>query len=151
MNAPAPHSPDGPALVLFDGVCNLCEGTVRFIIRRDRSAQFRFASLQSAAAEQALSPFGEDGRLLESVLLIDDGRLYRKSRAILRIAKRLDGAWPLFYWLFAWVPALVADPVYEFVGRRRYRWFGQKEECWIPTPELMRRFLDHGVEKAPRD
>lgn len=135
---------EGPAnsLVLFDGICNLCENTVRFIIRNDRNAHFRFAALQSDAARQILSEYSCSGDQLDSVLLITEGRLYQKSRAGLQIAKRLDGIWPLFYYLFFWVPRFIADPIYSFIGNRRYLWFGRKEECWIPTPDLRRRFLD---------
>jgi predicted DCC family thiol-disulfide oxidoreductase YuxK len=129
-------------LILFDGVCNLCENTVRFIIRRDRDGIFRFASLQSPEASDLMSDLGYTGAALDSVLLVVDGLVYRKSRAALQIAKRLDGAWPLLYFLFFWVPAIVADPIYDFVGNRRYRWFGRKEACWIPTPDLQRRFID---------
>ena len=129
-------------LVLFDGVCNLCESTVRFMIRRDRNANFRFASLQSPVAAELLQRVGHTGAELESVLLIVDGSVYEKSRAGLEIARRLDGAWPLLYYLFFWVPRFVGDPLYEFIGRRRYRWFGKKEECWVPTPDLARRFID---------
>ena len=81
---------------------------------------------------------------LSSVLLIKDGMLHRKSRAALNIARHLDGAWPLLYYVFAWIPPLIADPVYDFVGNRRYRWFGRKEECWVPTEALQGRFLSDG-------
>lgn len=142
MSTPAAHS-----VVLFDGVCNLCEMTVQFIIARDRAGHFRFASLQSPFAQQVLSDAGYEHDTLSSVLLLSDGKLYRKSRAALRICKRLDGAWPLGYYLFAWVPRVLADRVYDFVGQRRYRWFGQKQACWLPTPELSARFLDAGPQR----
>ena len=132
----------GHPVVLFDGVCNLCESTVRFIIARDARSQFRFASLQSDVAQELAAPFDYAPDELSSVLLIEDGRLYSKARAGLRIARRLDGAWPLFYYLFFWVPGFIADPVYDFVGNRRYRWFGRKEACWVPTDDLRARFLD---------
>jgi predicted DCC family thiol-disulfide oxidoreductase YuxK len=138
------NAPDdgGHPVVLFDGVCNLCESTVRFIIARDRRSQFRFASLQSGVARELAAPFDYAHDELSSVLLIEDGRIYSKARAGLRIARRLDGAWPLFYYLFFWVPGFVANPVYDFVGKRRYRWFGRKEACWVPTDDLRARFLD---------
>jgi predicted DCC family thiol-disulfide oxidoreductase YuxK len=129
-------------LILFDGICNLCESTVRFIIGRDKKARFRFAALQSAAARQWLSDHRYADDELSSVLLIVDGKLYGKSRAGLQIAKRLDGAWPLLYYLFFWVPQFVANPIYDFIGSRRYKWFGQKDACWIPTEDLRRRFVD---------
>lgn len=129
-------------VLLFDGVCNLCESSVRFVIRRDRKARFRFASLQSAAAHRLLEAFDFRGDTLGSVVLIDDGRLYLKSRAALRVARQLDGAWPLLYYFFIWIPEPVSDAVYDFIGRRRYRWFGRKEACWLPEPSLEARFLD---------
>ena len=106
------NAPDdgGHPVVLFDGVCNLCESTVRFIIARDRRSQFRFASLQSDVARELAAPFDDAHDELSSVLLIEDGRIYSKARAGLRIARRLDGAWPLFYYLFFWVPGFVANP-----------------------------------------
>ena len=139
-----PNTPDerDHPVVLFDGVCNLCESTVRFIIARDRRSHFRFASLQSDVAEALAAPFDYAPDELSSVLLIEDGRLYSKARAGLRIARRLDGAWPLFYYLLFWVPGFIANPVYDFVGNRRYRWFGRKEACWVPTDDLRTRFLD---------
>ncbi|MBT8088918.1 MAG: DUF393 domain-containing protein [Gammaproteobacteria bacterium] len=133
--------PDTP-IILFDGVCNLCESTVHFVVRRDRNRQFRFASLQSAAAEEILSGHQYAFDDLSSVLLIVDDRLYRKSRAALQIVRRLDGAWPLLYYVFFWIPKFIADPVYDFIGNRRYKWFGKKSECWIPDEDLRQRFID---------
>lgn len=129
-------------LILFDGVCNLCESSVRFVIHRDKRAIFRFASLQSAYAHQVLTRRGYEADALSSVLLIAENRLYRKSRAGLQIAKRLDGAWPLLYYAFFWVPSFIADPIYDFIGNRRYQWFGLKDECWIPDESLQQRFVD---------
>lgn len=134
-------------LVLFDGVCNLCESTVHFIIRRDREKKFRFASLQSAAAQEILARHDYEFDDLSSVLLLVDGKLYRKSRAALRIIKGLDGAWPVLYYLLFWVPAFIADPIYDFIGKRRYRWFGIKSECWIPDDDLRSRFVDDSVDE----
>jgi predicted DCC family thiol-disulfide oxidoreductase YuxK len=132
-------------IILFDGVCNLCEHSVQFVIRNDRRARYRFAALQSPAAARILAThdYRHDG--LSSVLLIADGAVHRKSRAALRILRHLDRPWPLLYYLFFWVPARVADPVYDFVGNRRYRWFGRKQSCWMPDPDLRRRFIDQGT------
>jgi len=135
------------SLVLFDGVCNLCESTVHFIIRRDREKKFRFASLQSAAAREVLARHDYASDDLSSVLLLADNRLYRKSRAALQIVKRLDGAWPILYYVLFWVPAFVADPIYDFIGNRRYRWFGKKYECWVPDDDLRSRFIEDLVER----
>ena len=136
--------PENP-LILFDGVCNLCERSVQLVIRHDRGGRFRFASLQSRSAQSFLSRFDYRHDELSSVLLIANGVLYRKSRAVLQIARRMDGAWPLFYYLFFWVPPFVADPVYNFIGSRRYQWFGKKESCWVPDEDLRARFLDGDV------
>lgn len=129
-------------IILFDGVCNLCESTVHFVVRRDKNRQFRFASLQSAAAQEILSTYQYDFDTLSSVLLIVDNTLYRKSRAALQIVRRLDGAWPALYYLLFWIPEFIADPVYDFIATRRYKWFGVKSECWIPDDELHERFID---------
>ena len=129
-------------VILFDGVCNLCESTVHFVVRRDRNRQFRFASLQSEAGQQMLSRHQYAFDPLSSVLLIIDNSLYRKSRAALQIVRRLDGAWPVLYYLLFWVPKFIADPVYDFIANRRYKWFGKKSECWMPDDDLRQRFID---------
>lgn len=129
-------------LILFDGLCNLCERTVLFIIKRDRRAHYQFSSLQSDAAKRVLDQHQYVTDPLASVLLLSEGQLHTKSRAALRIARNLDGAWPVFYYLFFWVPAFIADRIYDFVGNRRYKWFGMKEACWIPSHELQQRFID---------
>jgi predicted DCC family thiol-disulfide oxidoreductase YuxK len=137
-------NPENP-VILFDGVCNLCEWTVQLVIRNDRKRLFRFASLQSDDAQRVLEQYHYQHDGLSSVLLVTDGVVYRKSRAALQIARRMDGAWPLFYYLFFLVPAPLADLVYDFVGNRRYRWFGRKEACWVPDEDLRSRFLDGGA------
>jgi predicted DCC family thiol-disulfide oxidoreductase YuxK len=129
-------------IVLFDGVCNLCAKSVQFVIRNDRAGVFRFASLQSVTAQKILRATHHEHTALTSVLLLVDGRLYRKSEAALQICRRLDRAWPALYYLFAWVPVRLADKVYDYIGARRYRWFGKKDACWIPSAELATRFVD---------
>lgn len=137
----------GP-VVLFDGVCNLCNGAVNFIIDRDRSARFRFASLQSSAAktllqERAVTPpaAGPDG--IETVYLVDGDGVWDRSEAILRIASGLGWRWS---WLgvFRLVPKVLRDGAYRWVARNRYSWFGRTEACRVPTPELRARFLPEG-------
>jgi predicted DCC family thiol-disulfide oxidoreductase YuxK len=128
----------GP-VILFDGVCNLCNGAVRFIIRRDRYGRFRFAPLQSKAAESLLRAAGA-GPLPDSMVLIADGRLHTQSGAVLRIARGLGGLWPLAY-AFMIVPRPLRDWTYRIVARNRYRWFGRRDSCMMPTPELNARFL----------
>lgn len=131
----------GRPVILFDGVCNLCTGSVRFVIERDSRKQFRFASLQSPVAEKLLGPQRNEADRLESVVLVVGERIYRKSRAALLIARRLDGLWPLLSVLLV-IPRPLRDAVYDWIGRRRYRMFGKRDACWKPRPELADRFLD---------
>ena len=138
MNSPAEA---GRPVILFDGVCNLCTGSVRFVIERDSRKQFRFASLQSPVAEKLLGPQRNEADRLESVVLVVGARIYRKSSAALLIVRRLDGLWPLLSVLLA-IPRPLRDAVYDWIGRRRYRMFGKRAACWKPQPELADRFLD---------
>jgi predicted DCC family thiol-disulfide oxidoreductase YuxK len=131
----------GRPVILFDGVCNLCTGSVRFVIERDARRQFRFASLQSAVAQKLLGAQAHDGDRLESVVLVVGERTYRKSTAALLIARRLDGLWPVLA-VFLLVPRPLRDAVYGWIGKRRYRLFGKRDACWRPQPELAERFLD---------
>jgi len=135
----------GHAVVLFDGVCNLCNGSVLFVIDRDPTGYFRFAPLQSDEARRLLAARagageGVAGPDLSSVVLIEGGRVYTRSTAALRVARRLSGAWPLLY-AFTAVPRVVRDAVYDWVARNRYRWFGREDACRVPTPDLRARFL----------
>ncbi|SET88030.1 thiol-disulfide oxidoreductase DCC family protein [Stigmatella erecta] len=129
------------AVVLFDGVCNLCNSTVNFIIDRDPTAHFRFAALQSPQAAELLAPLGRvpQGEP-QSIFLLEDGKLYERSTAALKIARRMGGAWKGLY-AFIVVPAPVRDAVYRFIASHRYRWFGKSDACRMPTPELRERFL----------
>ncbi len=130
----------GTATILFDGLCNLCNGTVRFIVANDPSGRFRFASLQSAAGERALARFERTPNGVNSIILIDADGLHERSTAALRIANGLRRPWP---WLgvFALVPAPLRDALYDTVARNRYRWFGRRSACALPTPEQAARFL----------
>ena len=130
-------------LILFDGVCNLCNGAVQFVLRRDGHARFRFAALQSKAGREALARAGVLGQVPDSIVLLAGGRVRVKSAAALAIARGLRFPWPLVSvcWL---VPYPLRDVVYDWVARNRYRWFGKREQCWVPTPELRARFLDAG-------
>jgi predicted DCC family thiol-disulfide oxidoreductase YuxK len=134
-----------PATILFDGVCNLCNGFVQFVIRHDARGLFRFAALQSAAGQALLAAHAQPltpAALANpsSVLLVADGRVYSHSAAVLRIAGLLGGVWRLAAvgWL---LPGPWRDALYRFVARHRYRWFGRQESCWLPTPALRARFL----------
>lgn len=133
--------PSSHPILLFDGVCNLCSGAVQFVIRRDPEARFRFASLQSAVGQRYLDELPIDRQALDSVILVEGGRWYGESDAVLRMARHLGGAWKALA-VFRLIPRPVRDWAYRLVARHRYRWFGKKESCWLPTPELRRRFLD---------
>ena len=130
-------------VVLFDGVCNLCNGAVQFIIDHDPNARFQFAALQSPEGKQALVSVGREhvGETLECLVLIDDDASYECSTAVLRVCYHLGGLWrPL--WLLRVFPRALRDAVYKLVARNRYRIFGKTAECRIPTPALRARFLD---------
>jgi predicted DCC family thiol-disulfide oxidoreductase YuxK len=136
-----PAVPDGDgAVVLFDGVCNLCNGSVQFIVRHDPAGRFRFASLQSEAGQALLRRHGLDPADLFSVILVEGGRAYARSDAALRIAWGLSGPVRAAGVLRV-VPRPLRDAVYGWVARNRYRWCGRREACMIPTPELRSRFL----------
>lgn len=128
-------------IVLFDGVCNLCSGSVQFILRRDPGARFRFASLQSPAGQELLTRLGIDSPGIDSVVVIEGDRWYKESDAALRLARHLGGPWRLLT-VFRLIPRPLRDRLYRLIARNRYRWFGKKEVCWLPTPELRGRFLD---------
>lgn len=128
-------------VILFDGVCHLCSGSVRFVIKRDPQQRFRFARLQSGVAQQLLSEYSLTDNGLDSVILIYRGRAYRKSRAALHTLRLLHRAWPLMG-VFLLIPRFIADPVYDFIGRHRYRWFGKADACWLPDTDQYWRFLD---------
>jgi predicted DCC family thiol-disulfide oxidoreductase YuxK len=127
-------------IVLFDGVCNLCSGSVQFILRRDPAGTFRFASLQSDLAQRLLTERGLDPKALDSVVVVDGDRFYRESDAALRVARDLKGAWKALT-VFRLIPRPIRDWAYRLIARNRYSWFGKAETCWLPTPELRERFL----------
>ena len=129
-----------PAVILFDGVCNFCNGAVNFVISRDREGYFKFAALQSAAGEELLDRYDIDKIETDSVVLIEDDKAYLHSSAALRIVRRLPGLWPVLYGLII-VPKGIRDWAYRLFAKHRYRLFGRREECMIPTPEIRTRFL----------
>lgn len=133
-------------VVLFDGVCHLCQGAVKFIIRRDPERRFRFASLQSEAGERILQgsrrPDISPDRI-NTIVLYQNGEYFTRSSAALRIAKGLRFPWPLAFG-FIIVPRFIRDAVYRIVAANRYRWFGKDETCLVPTKENKERFLQDG-------
>jgi predicted DCC family thiol-disulfide oxidoreductase YuxK len=127
-------------VILFDGLCNLCNGFVQFVIARDPESCFKFASLQSDIARTLLKDLPAATQSLDSVVLIQNGRIYQRSTAALRILRQLSGGWPLCYGTII-LPAFFRDWVYDIVAKNRYRWLGHRESCLLPTPALKSRFL----------
>ena len=127
-------------VLLFDGVCNLCNGSVQWILKRDHAGQFRFAALQSETGQQFLARFGMAQEDFDTVVLVDGDRIYNRSDAALEILRRLGMPWSLLAWL-RWIPRPVRNAVYDWVARNRYRWFGRQQECLLPRPEWKGRFL----------
>ncbi len=128
-------------VILFDGVCNFCNYWVNFAIRHDRKNKLKFTPLQGETAKQLLPQFHINPTSLSSVIFIDDGKAYTQSSAAIQICKHLNGGWKLFYGLII-IPKFIRDFLYNIIARNRYKWFGKKESCMIPTPELKGRFLD---------
>jgi predicted DCC family thiol-disulfide oxidoreductase YuxK len=128
-------------VILFDGVCNLCNGFVQFVIARDPRGSFQFGALQSPAAQRILERHDSREARPDSIVLVMDGQVYTRSGAVLRIARGLRFPWPLAYALIA-VPRPLRDAIYALVARHRYRWFGQRDRCMVPTAALRSRFID---------
>lgn len=127
-------------IVLFDGVCNFCNSSVNFIIRHDKKDYFRFTPLQSEIGMKISEKYNLDSGNLKSVILVDKGKIYTKTTAALRIAKQLSGAWPVLY-VFIIVPPPIRDVVYNIIAKYRYKWWGERDACMIPTPEIRKKFL----------
>jgi predicted DCC family thiol-disulfide oxidoreductase YuxK len=128
-------------VILFDGVCNLCNGAVAWVIERDTRAYFRFASLQSSAARSALSAAGAPAIMPDSIVLLDADGVHVRSDAALRIAAALGMPWSLLS-VARIVPRFVRDAVYDYIARNRYRWFGRRDACMLPAAGVADRFLD---------
>ncbi len=145
MNSKSGHTEIHKSVILFDGVCNLCNSSVNFVIDRDAAGRFKFSALQSPEAlpyiAQANRSPEDLGDLLQSIILVEGDKMYDKSTAALKIARQLDGLWPLLYG-FIIIPRFIRDFVYNWIAKNRYQWFGQLEACRLPTPELRNRFLD---------
>ena len=127
-------------VILFDGVCNFCDAMVNFVIKQDEKGVFRFAPLQSEAGQKLLQQYNLSTKDFDSFVLIDGGKVYKKSSASLKVMNRLPWIWKpaQIFWI---IPAAFRNAIYDFVARNRYKWFGKKEQCMIPTPELRKRFL----------
>ena len=133
------HKNQGPVL-LFDGSCNLCSGSVVFVLKRERKNRIRFASLQSEVAQNLLAPL-QVTDLPDSIVLIEEGEVFYRSAAALRVARKLKFPWPLLYG-FIIVPRIIRDWLYDVIAENRYKWFGKRKECYIPQKETRHKFLD---------
>jgi predicted DCC family thiol-disulfide oxidoreductase YuxK len=133
-------SGEAESILLFDGVCNLCNAAVNFVIDRDPRARIKFASLQSEAGQQLLKRFGLSTSDFDTMVLVEGDRYYTRSSAGLRLSRRLKQPWPLLYGLII-IPPPIRNLVYNVIARHRYRWFGRSQECRVPTPESSQRFL----------
>ena len=129
------------SVLLFDGVCNLCNGFVQFVIQRDKEARFKFAPLQSEIAEQLLAGTMVQPHLLNSVVLVEGKMVYTHSDAALLVGRRLGGIWFVLSSVASVFPASFRNIIYNWIAKNRYRWFGQKDTCMLPTPALKSRFL----------
>jgi predicted DCC family thiol-disulfide oxidoreductase YuxK len=128
-----------PPVILFDGVCNLCSSSVQFILKRDKEKKFLFASLQSAFGQNLLQQFHLPIDNFNSFILYQDGKIFSKSTGALKMFQQMKGwKWVKIFWV---VPKFIRDAVYSLIANNRYKWFGKKEACWLPTPELRARFL----------
>ena len=127
-------------IVIFDGYCNFCSGSVLFIIPRDKHGYFLFTASQTAAGKEIISRYHLGEMATHSIVLVEAGKVYRKSDAVLRIARRLSGGWPLFYVCMI-IPRRVRDFFYDLIAQRRYRIFGMSDSCFMPEPSISERFL----------
>lgn len=128
------------AIILFDGVCNLCSSSVQFILKRDPDGYFQFASLQGETGQRLLAKYGlpED---VNSIVLIQNQKAYIKSSAVLQVCRHLSGYWKLLT-IFRMIPRAIRDFLYDWIAKNRYNWFGKKDSCLLPSPQWKQRFLD---------
>ena len=131
---------DYKSIIFFDGVCNLCNASIDFVIQRDKKNHFLVGALQEDFSRKILSKFEVKESYLDSLVLLEKGKIFYKSTAALKIARNLSGFWPAFYPLIL-IPTFLRDPIYDWIGSNRYRWFGKKDTCRLPTPEEKAKFL----------
>lgn len=127
------------AVILFDGMCRLCNGAVNYILKRDKKKKFRFATLSSTFAADLIRQY-EYLKGVDSIIFVKDGQTYVRSAAVLRIFRMLGGMHTLLY-AFTIIPPFIRDRLYEWIAANRYRWFGKYDQCMVPTPEVLERFL----------
>jgi predicted DCC family thiol-disulfide oxidoreductase YuxK len=128
------------SIILFDGICNFCNSAVNFTLKRNAKADIRFAALQSQAGQRLLQQYNLPVNYTESFVFIEKGKAYKQSTAALKACRHLRGLWPLCYGLII-VPRFIRDSIYNWIAGNRYKWFGTRQECMIPTPEVKERFL----------
>ena len=131
----------GQPVILFDGICNFCNGAVNFAIKRDKKSFLKFAPLQSDVAKELLASYNLSSKEMSSFIFIENEKSYTRSTAALRVCRYLNSLWPLMYG-FIIVPKFIRDRIYSWIASNRYRWFGKKEVCIIPTAEVRSRFLN---------
>ena len=131
-------------IILFDGVCNLCNSSVNFVIRHDKRNIFHFASLQWSVARDLLEESYPEGGNFHTILYYENGKIFEKSTAVLKIARQLGFPWKVAY-CFIIIPKFIRDAVYMFISRNRYKWFGKRDKCMIPSPELKNKFLSSSL------
>ena len=128
-------------IILFDGMCNLCSESVQFVLKRDPKLKFRYASLQSNFGQEIARKYQLPAKDFDSFLLLEGDKLYMRSTAALRVLKRLNGLWPLLYGLII-IPPFIRNVIYDWIAANRYKWFGKKNECWLPKAEWKDLFLE---------
>ena len=127
-------------IILFDGVCNFCNGAINFVLKQDKKGIFRFAPLQSEAGQKLLQQFNLSIKDFDSFVLIDQGKVYKKSAASLRVMNQLPWYWKEVQ-IFRIIPRIFRDAIYDFIANNRYKWFGKKDQCMVPGPGMRNRFL----------
>lgn len=132
---------DSNPIVLFDGVCNLCATSVRFLLAYNRKENLNFASLQSEYAKELLSKYNLNSFTTNTIVFIEDQQIYTKSSAVFEISKHLIYPWKTIYH-FKCIPNFITDWIYELIARNRYQWFGKKNQCMVPKPEWRHRFWE---------
>ena len=127
-------------IILFDGVCNFCNTAVNFVIKRDKTHTIFFSPLQTIAGQALLNQYSLPANELQSFFFIENGKAYTRSTAALKVCRHLNALWPLCYG-FIIIPKFIRDGIYNWVAKNRYKWFGIRQECMIPTPDIKARFL----------
>ena len=127
-------------IILFDGICNFCNSTVNFVIKRNKRTVIRFTTLQSGIGQKLLQEHHIPVEVMQSFVFIENGIAYSRSTAALKVCRYLNGLWPLCYGLII-VPKFIRDGIYNWIAKNRYKWFGVRQECMIPTPDVQDRFL----------